>query len=164
MRSFVTEAPEGRDRHTVGGSQLRSRADAFTPDGHLARSDERELAVAMEHLDNLLRAATALLGASGHRASVGTCDAAGCLLCDISDGPTLCALAHELVGERSAPATTSAALQFAVAQFRAALPDAMDAVRACRQRAHPSGTCWFSPDEADRDTCGAVLRATHELC
>jgi len=147
----------------VGGSQLRSRADAFTPDGHLACSDEREFAVAMEHLDNLLRAAAAMLGAAGHQAAVLSCDAAGCLLCDIGDGPTLCALAHELVGERPPPTTSSSALQLVVAQFRAALPDAMDAVRACRQRAHPSGTCWFSP-EPGRDTCGAVLRAAHELC
>lgn len=147
----------------MGGSQLRSRADAFTPDGHLACSDERELALAMDHLDNLLRAAAALLGAAGHHASVLSRDTAGCLLCDHHDGPAMCALAHELLGARPAPATSSAALPFAVAQFRAALPDAMDAVRACRQRAHPSGTCWFS-SEPGRDTCGAVLRATHALC
>lgn len=117
----------------------------------------------MEHLDNLLRAAATLRGAAGHRTSATSCDAAGCLLDNIVDGPALCALAQDLVGERPTPVTSSAALPFAVAQFRAALPDAMDAVRACRQRAHPSGACWFS-SEPGRDTCGDVLRATHALC
>lgn len=158
----MVDAPEGRDRYTVGGSQLRSRADAFTPDGLLACSDEHDLALAMEHLDALLRAATILLGAAGHRSEL-PCDHADCLLDDVADGPALCALARDLVGDRPTPSASSAGLPLAVAQFRAALPNAMDAVRACRQRAHPSGTCWFAT-EPGRDTCGAVLRTAHQVC
>lgn len=121
------------------------------------------MALAMQHLETLLRAASALLGASGHQAGVDACGDCRCLLAEAADGPALCALAHQLTGDRPAPATSSAALQFALAQFKAALPDAMDAVRACRQTAHPSGACWFSP-ESRREVCGAVLRLAHELC
>ncbi|MFA9445521.1 hypothetical protein [Egicoccus sp. AB-alg6-2] len=147
----------------MGGSQLRSRADAFTADGHLACSDEREILVAMQHLDGLLRAAAALLGASGHHPHLRDCAAAACLLAEVTDGPALCHVAHRLVGDRPTPATSSPVLELALTQFRAALPDAMDAVRACRQQAHPSGTCWFSAAPGE-DGCGAVLRLAHALC
>ncbi|MFA9429033.1 hypothetical protein [Egicoccus sp. AB-alg2] len=147
----------------MGVSRVRLDADVFTSDGQLARSDEQDLSEALQHLDGLLRAANALLAASGHAPGVVDCRAAGCLLAGVADGPALCRLAHRLIGDRPDPATTSPVLGAAVAHFRAALPLAMDAVRACRQTAHPNGACWFSPNHR-ADACGAVLRLAHELC
>jgi len=147
----------------MGVSRVRPRADAFTSDGQLARSHAQDLTEAMQHLEGLQRAAHALLAASGHAPGTEACADAGCLLADQPDGPSLCNLAHVLIGDRPDPATTSPVLDAAVEHFRAALPVAMDAVRACRQTAHPNGACWFSYDHRF-DACGLVLRLAHELC
>ncbi|GGI05098.1 hypothetical protein [Egicoccus halophilus] len=146
----------------MGAARLSTRTDGFTSDGRLARSPATELTLAMEHLDALLRAAHAVLGASGHAPRTDGCAEAGCGLAAVGDGPDLCRLAHQLIGERPVPATSSAVLGLAVRELRRALLDAMDAVRACRQTAHPNGACWFVP-QTRRDGCAEVLRLAHAV-
>lgn len=147
----------------ASGARVRARPEHGQPDADLARTPADELLVAMQHLDDLLRAAHALLAAGGHDPDGGSCAGGGCLLAGVPDGAALCGLAQHLIGARPGPATSSPVVHAAAEHFRAALAGAMDAVRACRQTAHPHGACWFAPDPRV-DGCAVVLRVAHEVC
>lgn len=134
---------------------------AATALDRLVRGDAEELDHAREHRWGLLLAADALRRAAGHLGGGGDCREAGCHLARLPHGPDRCVLAHRLADAEPVTATGAAPpLADAVAAFDAALLDALDAVRACRQVAHPGGECWFSPP-GQRTTCGEVLRLAH---
>lgn len=130
----------------------------------LARSGAAELDLARDHLDALVLAARGLVVACGHDPDRGDCVGAGCGLQSHPDGTALCLTAHRLDGLRDdGPVTEPPVdLEVAVVRFQRALTDALDAVRACRQTAHPSGQCWFSAARGV-DGCGDVLRLAHRL-
>jgi hypothetical protein len=129
----------------------------------LARSGPAEVADAQLHLDRLLASAVALHEAAGHDPDVAVCDDADCLLPGVPDGTELCALADRLADLHRGAAPSQLPLDQAVQRFRAALLDSLDAVRACRQTAHPIGSCWFAA-VPDVDGCGEVLRLAHRSC
>lgn len=127
----------------------------------LSRSTAAELATARAHRDALVAAAVALTSAAGHDPDLATCAQAGCGHAAVPDGPALCAMAHRLARLPDAPATPPAVpFLAAVAHFRSALVGSADAIRACRQTAHPGDDCWFSPVPG-LDGCGEVLRLLH---
>ncbi len=125
----------------------------------LARSSPGELAAARHHLEDLLAAARALHAAAGHDLDTVRCEDAGCRLAGLADGPQLCAVAHHLTRVVDGPAA-DLDLGSALEAFRSALTTALDAVRTCRQTAHPSGTCWFA-SSPHVDGCGEVLHLAH---
>lgn len=130
----------------------------------LARSGATELEEARHHLEVLVSAAQGLVATCAHDPDRGDCGSAGCALRAHPDGPALCAIAHRL-GGLHAPrhaAVAASDVEEAARRFRAALTQALDAVRACRQTAHPSGHCWFTVVPGV-DGCGDVLRLAHRL-
>jgi hypothetical protein len=129
----------------------------------LARSGPAEVADAQHHLERLLASAAALHEAAGHDPDIARCGDAGCRLPDLPDGTDLCALADRLAALHRGPTPRALPLEQAVQRFRAALLEALDAVRACRQTAHPIGACWFAA-VPDVDGCGEVLRLAHRSC
>jgi hypothetical protein len=129
----------------------------------LARSGPAELADAQHHLDRLLAHAAALHAAASHDPDIAVCEDAACRLPGVDDGSDLCALADRLAGLHTGPPPPPVPVARAVEAFRAALVDALDAVRACRQTAHPGGRCWFAT-MPDVDGCGEVLRLAHRSC
>jgi hypothetical protein len=129
----------------------------------LARSGAAEMDAARHHLDALVAAAQRLVAAAGHDPDRGDCASAGCGLQTFPDGDPLCATAHRLGVLRVPDADLSHVhLDVAVLRFQRALTEALDAVRTCRQTAHPSGACWFSAVPGV-DGCGDVLRLAHRL-
>ena len=128
----------------------------------LARDDPAGLATAQGHLDDLLRAARALTLAAHHAPADATCAGAGCALDPFPAGAELCGLAHRLAGLVGDGDLERPSADLAVAGFRRALVDALDAVRACRQTAHQQGGCWFAADPGV-DGCAEVLRLAHRL-
>jgi hypothetical protein len=129
----------------------------------LARSGPAELADARHHLDRLLATAASVHAVAEHDPDVARCAEAACRLADVTDGGALCELADRLAGLHPGPAPTPIPLEQAIAHFRRALVDSLDAVRACRQTAHPVGACWFTA-APHVDGCGDVLRAAHRSC
>lgn len=127
----------------------------------LVRGDAAELDEARAHRWGLLQAAAVLRRAAGHPSGVDRCEEAGCGLTAWPHGPERCRVARRLADAEpvDAPALVPP-LAEAVADFDAALLDALDAVRACRQVGHAGGQCWFSPP-GERTTCGDVLRLAH---
>jgi hypothetical protein len=126
----------------------------------LARSGPDELADAQAHLERLLSSAAVLQRAAAHDPDVAICDDAACRLPEVADGTELCSLADRLAGLHPGPPPAPEPLERAVERFRGAVVDALDAVRACRQTAHPVGSCWFAAFP-DVDGCGEVLRIAH---
>lgn len=124
----------------------------------LARSTPAQLAMAWRHRDVLAAAAVTLVASAGHDPDVSPCRDGGCLLTSTPDEP-MCVMARRLASLSLTPPVI-VALPVAVAGFRGALTDAVDAVRACRQTAHPVGMCWFA-DRPRVDGCGEVLRLAH---
>jgi hypothetical protein len=129
----------------------------------LARSGPGELADAQAHLGRLLAAAAQVHAAAAHDPDVARCEDAACHLPDVEGGPELCALADRLTDLHPGPPPPPLPLDRAVVRFRAALLASLDAVRACRQTAHPVGGCWFA-GVPDVDGCGEVLRVAHRVC
>jgi hypothetical protein len=136
---------------------------ARTRTQQLARSGPAELADARNHLDHLLASAAALHAAAAHDPDIAVCEEADCRLPSVADGDELCALADRLAALHTGPPPPPLPIDRAVARFRRALVDALDAVRACRQTAHPVGSCWFAT-VPDVDGCGEVLRIAHRSC
>jgi hypothetical protein len=129
----------------------------------LARSGPADVADAQLHLEQLLASAVALHEAAAHDPDVAVCDDAGCQLPPLPDGAELCALADRLAALHRGPRPAALPLEQATRRFRAALLGSLDAVRTCRQTAHPIGTCWFAA-VPDVDGCGEVLRVAHRAC
>jgi hypothetical protein len=129
----------------------------------LARSGPAELADARLHLAQLLHDAAVLHASAAHDPDVARCADAGCGLDGRATGDELCALADRLAPLHSGPVARDVPLHQAEERFRQALVTSLDAVRACRQTAHRSGTCWFSP-LPDVDGCSEVLRLAHRVC
>jgi hypothetical protein len=129
----------------------------------LARSGPGEIADAHLHLERLLASAAALDDAAAHDPDVAVCGDAGCQLAVLPDGAELCALADRLAALHRGPHPAPLPLDQATRRFRAALLASLDAVRTCRQTAHPVGTCWFAA-VPDVDGCGEVLRLAHRAC
>lgn len=125
----------------------------------LSRSGPSEVADAHLHLRELVGAAQALLSVAppSHRCGGDRCPFGG-----HAEADRLCALVPRLaaldipalpVQEPGDPRIADA--------FVAAVADAADTVRWCRQTAHPGGSCWFStPDGSD---CGEILKLCHRL-
>lgn len=137
------------------------RVAAAATDRGLARSSDAEVLLAWRHRDRLVHAAVAVVAACGHDPDVARCAAAGCHLDGLVDGSAVCGVAHALSRVPDAPhlrQVPSAAE--AVAEFRACLVAAADAIRHCRQAEHGSGVCWFSPVAGD-DGCRTVLHLLH---
>lgn len=142
------------------------------PATRLTATETGELDVARTHLRALVHAAVGLLAAAGHDPDRGDCGDAACRLSTVDEGPRLCSLAHRLalvdLGHGTAAAGPADAtgsgtgLSAALAAFRLALVDALDAVRACRSVAHAEGRCWFTP-AVGADGCGEVLRVAHRV-
>jgi hypothetical protein len=128
----------------------------------LARDDPADHAAARRHLDDLLRAARAVALAVRHTPADATCAGAGCALAAVPAGPELCGLAHSLAPLAGDGPVERRGTDPAVAAFRRALVDALDAVRACRQTAHQEGACWFAAGPGV-DGCAEVLRLAHRL-
>jgi len=124
----------------------------------LTRSTPAQLATAWRHRQVLVDAAAALVISAGHGRGVVRCRVAGCALAATASEP-LCAIAHHL-SELAIEQPAVMELPLAVAAFNAALTDAVDAVRACRQTAHPAGSCWFAVGPGVHG-CGDVLRLAH---
>lgn len=131
-----------------------------TRQDQLARSGPAELADARSHLARLLESAAVLQLAAAHDPDVALCADADCGLARVDDGPELCVLADRLAGLHRGATPSGVGLDRAVQRFRVALVASLDAVRACRQTAHPVGTCWFTA-VPDVDGCGEVLRLAH---
>lgn len=132
----------------------------------LARSSDEQVLEARRHRDRLVAAAVTLVAATDHDPDLATCAAAGCHLADLPEGPTLCAAAHDLANLADAPASTVDATltpPAALADLRAALVDAADAIRHCRQAEHGTRGCWFS-GAPGVDGCGRLLRLLHRCC
>jgi hypothetical protein len=93
----------------------------------------------------------------------GTCDPAVCAGQLALHDPSLCALAIRLArlavpGSVAALPASDAVLRWP--RFAAAIVAAGEAVRICRQTAHPTGGCWFGEDPS---ACREVLRWSHHL-
>jgi hypothetical protein len=132
----------------------------------LARCGPDELAQAHRRRDVLLDRARVLVRIIAHDPDLADCADAGCALAGCPDGAR-CGLAHRLAGVEDACPTAAVirddpSLELATRRFEAALTDAVDAVRRCRQTEHGSGRCWFAA-VPDVDGCGEVLRAAHRL-
>lgn len=143
---------------------------------HLARGgDDVELARA--HLVDLVLAARALAPFTTHPAHAEVtapgdpCPHPHCAAATATDGAALCRLAGEMslleIPPTRHPSAVARPLSVTVPtahelveRFRSAVGAAVDAVRVCRQFAHPSGTCWFSPP-GDPGNCGVVLQLAH---
>lgn len=138
-----------------------ARATASATHPALARSTPGDLADAHQRARDLLRAAEQLAVASRHDPDTASCVDAGCHLPGLGDDGRLCVLVHELglLVPDPAPVVT---VHEAYDAFVTACRHAIDAIRVCRQTAHPSGVCWFSAN-AEGDGCRAVLRLTHRL-
>jgi hypothetical protein len=130
----------------------------------LARSGAAEWEVARSHRAALLASARSLVRSANHRPGVAGCEAAGCALADTGNAD-LCSVAHRLarISDRDAEGleVAQSAVAQAAAAFRHHLTGALDAVRACRQTAHPSGECWFSAEPGE-DGCAPLLRLAHD--
>lgn len=116
----------------------------------LARSSSAERALAWRQRELLVLAAVTLL-ASGVRPR----------------GPgsraRLVAVATRLAHLPGAPSVVPAEpSERALEGFVAALVDAADAIRHCRQTEHVGGGCWFGVGGA-RDACDEALHLLHEL-
>jgi hypothetical protein len=129
----------------------------------LARSGPADVADAQLHLEQLLASAAALHDAAAHDPDVAVCGDAGCQLPALPDGPELCALADRLAALHHGSPPAPLPVEQAIRRFRGALLGSLDAVRTCRQTAHPIGTCWFAT-VPDVDGCGEVLRLAHRAC
>lgn len=137
-----------------------------TPVERLTRSGPAELEIAWRHRDQLLAAARRLVAAAAHDPDVAHCREASCGLAEGSDD-RLCGAAHRLAGlTERAPVPQSErgpippSLDDARHGFLTALTGALDAVRACRQTAHPSGSCWFTSVPGG-DGCAEILHLAH---
>ena len=137
------------------------------PSVRLTADETGELDLARAHRHALVSTAQRLVAAAGHDPDAGDCAEVGCPLAAVEHGPALCALARRLslLGEpRAADAPDVAGMhqdpERALADFRGALVESLDAVRTCRSVAHAEGRCWFSPTP-DAEGCGEVLRAAH---
>jgi hypothetical protein len=129
----------------------------------LARSGPAELADALQHLGHLITSAAAVHTAAEHDPDIAVCEDAACRLPEVADGAALCALADRLADLHTGPPPERLGLEVAVERFRRALVESLDAVRACRQTAHPIGRCWFAAVPGV-DGCGEVLQAAHRNC
>lgn len=141
----------------------------------LTRSGPSEITDARHHLEDLVRTARALTAVAGHHVPDPpgwACPAAACPLAHRTHGRELCAAAHRLAATdpgAPVPFVTFGApsVDDLVARFEATLVGAVDAVRACRQTAHPGGSCWFRPHGAapsPHGHCGEVLHLVHRIC
>lgn len=143
------------------------------PAARLTATETGELDLARTHLHGLVTAASTLVRATGHDPDRAECGDAGCTLAGHDHGAELCGLAHRLAllapetgtGPTSGAATdrsleTPGDPDAALATFRSALVDSLDAVRTCRSVWHAHGQCWFS-QAVGVDGCGEVLRAAH---
>lgn len=124
----------------------------------LTRSTPAQLATAWRHREVLVATAAALVVSAGHGRGVVRCRDASCALAATGSEP-MCVVARHL-SELAIEQPAVMELPLAVAAFNAALTDAVDAVRACRQTAHPVGSCWFAVGRGV-DGCGDVLRLAH---
>jgi hypothetical protein len=138
------------------------------PSARLTADETGELDLARAHLHALVSAAQRLVTLANHDPDVADCADAGCRLAAGEHGPALCPLAHRLAllgaahPDDIAPddAAPDDDPDRALADFRAALVESLDAVRTCRSVGHAEGHCWFS-SSTDVDGCGEVLRAAH---
>lgn len=134
----------------------------------LVRSTPDEHDRAWANRNALVRAAVALLAATGHDPDVARCASAGCALA-LLDAVQRCDLVHRLAAldldvsgaasEHGAPPGDPAQ---ALEAFDQALVAGIDAVRTCRQTIHPVGRCWFT-SLPDGDGCREVLAAGHQV-
>ena len=137
------------------------------PSARLTADETGELDLARAHLHALVSSAQRLVTLADHAPDVADCAAADCHLAAVEHGPALCALAHRL-SLLGAPDPDGAAPgdepERALADFRVALVESLDAVRTCRSVGHAEGRCWFSAStgtDGCGDGCGEVLRAAH---
>jgi hypothetical protein len=142
-------------------ADLPADAIASTTAG-LARSGVAELDLARSHRDALVAASAAVVIAAGHDPDVAACADAGCGLAVIATvQPDVCVVAHRLARLPDAPpAAAGPPLVDVLTDFLGVLAGVADAIRACRQIAHPGAGCWFSPVPGI-DGCGEVLRLLH---
>lgn len=170
MRSRSTRTP-GRTPPALDGSTRATdhplgSGGRHVAESHLARDGPDQLAQARAHRDALLSSARILVRTLAHDPDLADCAAAGCGLAGCSDAER-CGLAHRLASVESdriedTGALPDADVERALRWFEAALTDAVDAVRRCRQTEHGTGGCWFSASP-HVDGCGEVLRAAHRL-
>jgi hypothetical protein len=125
----------------------------------LARSGPSEFDAVRAHRDELLAGARSLVLAARHDAGIALCEEASCTLAHTGH-QDLCSAAHRLARLSSGPAEVLP-VALAAAAFRVELTSALDAIRACRQTAHPVGVCWFSEATGD-DGCAELLRLAHD--
>ena len=127
-----------------------------------------ELDQAWDARNGLVRAAIALLTATGHDPDVARCAAAGCALAPL-DAVERCDLVHHLAaldldvapGETDSGVPPRDAVR-ALEAFDQALVAGLDAVRTCRRTVHPIGRCWFTSLPGG-DGCRQVLAAGHRV-
>lgn len=127
----------------------------------LARSSPEDLLDAQRRCRDVLEAARDLADACGHDPDLAVCSEAGCGLPALGDDGRRCAVAHRLASMAQRPAG-GLSVEVAAARFTAALGASVPAIRTCRQTAHPSGRCWFTP-LPHTDGCGQLLQLAHEL-
>lgn len=129
----------------------------------LARGGPDDLDRARTSRDLLLASARVLAQILDHDPDRAACEDAGCAMAGDPNAER-CDLVHRLANVEAGPGTSTATVHLAAAirRFEAALTDAVDAVRRCRQTEHGSGRCWFT-SLPDVDGCGEVLRAAHRL-
>ena len=133
----------------------------------LVRCGPEDLTRARASRDLLLASARVLVGLLDHEPDGAHGADAGCATAGDAGGGW-CSLVHRLanvessheIGPASSPGTVQ--LEAAIQHFVAALTDAVDAVRRCRQTEHGAGHCWFT-SLPDVDGCSDVLRAAHQL-
>ena len=135
----------------------------------LVCSTPAELDQAWAARNALVRAAIALLTATGHDPDVARCAAAGCALAEL-DAVERCELVHHLAAldldvvpvATDDPDLPPERPARALEVFDRALVAGLDAVRACRRTVHPIGRCWFTSLPGG-DGCRQVLAAGHRV-
>lgn len=125
----------------------------------LSRSGPSEVADAHLQLRALARLARVVAPAAtaAHR-----CGTEACPFGAHPEAAALCAIVPRLAGLEipTGPAETPDPGQ-AARLLIAALRDAADAVRWCRQTAHPGGSCWFA--SVGGGGCADVLKLSHRV-
>lgn len=154
--------PNGGAR-VIGRAAHRTRYAVNQSVGHptteLTRTSHLQLADARRRRDALLSTARSL-AASLERTCRGPGGDPACLFHSPETRP-LTEIAARLADTEDGPAPVQEPAD-AIDAFRAALADAVDAVRACRQTLHPVGQCWFTTVPGD-DGCGEILQLAHRL-
>lgn len=124
----------------------------------LARCGPSEVAEAQQQLKRLAGIARAL---TPHLHDEGAHDG-DCRLASRPHGDRLCSIVPQLAAlDVKAARVVERDAEVLTADLTAAMVDAVDVVRWCRQTAHPGGTCWFL--SARGGDCATVLKLGHLL-